>query len=57
MGSSGSARRVRREATIIRFHAERLPSGLYRHRARKLVMTVQGEQVGVRWNSPPPRPS
>jgi hypothetical protein len=42
-------RRPRREATIIRFEAERLASGLYRHRAVKLVMTLKGEQIGVRW--------
>ncbi|MHC4816948.1 MAG: hypothetical protein ACYTF8_02640 [Planctomycetota bacterium] len=48
-GSGGRARRPRRDATIIRFEAERLPSGLYRHRAVKLIMTVKGEQTGVRW--------
>ncbi|MHC4970907.1 MAG: hypothetical protein ACYTG3_01105 [Planctomycetota bacterium] len=48
-GSGGRVRRPRRDATIIRFHAERLASGLYRHRAVKLIMTVKGEQTGVRW--------
>ena len=57
MGSSGSGGRVqrpRREATIVRFRAERLASGLYRHRAVKLIMTLRGEQVGVRWRNSPP---
>lgn len=48
-GNDGRVRRPRRDATIIRFRTERLPSGLYRHRARKLIMTIKGEQVGVRW--------
>jgi len=42
-------RRPRREATIVRFQAERLPSGLYRHRAVKIIMTLNGQQIGVRW--------
>ncbi|MHC4134716.1 MAG: hypothetical protein ACYTDU_10345 [Planctomycetota bacterium] len=52
MGSSGSGGRVhrpRREATIVRFQAERLASGLYRHRAVKFIMMMKGEQTGVRW--------
>ena len=48
-GSDGRVRRPRREATSIRFEAERLASGLYRHRAVKLIMTLKGEQTGVRW--------
>ncbi len=47
--NDGRMRPPRRDATIIRFQSERLPSGLYRHRARKLIMTLKGEQVGVRW--------
>jgi hypothetical protein len=32
--------RPRRNATIVRFRAQRLPSGLYRHRAVKILVTV-----------------
>jgi hypothetical protein len=44
MGSSGSGgriRRPRREATIVRFEAKRLASGLYQHRATKLLVKLR----------------
>ncbi|MHC4550004.1 MAG: hypothetical protein ACYTEZ_14625 [Planctomycetota bacterium] len=53
MGDAGGARArtPRREADIVRFETERLRSGLYRHRAVKFIMLLNGQQIGVRWGS------
>ena len=43
-GGDGSRKR-RKEADLVRFRAERLASGLFRHRAAKFIMELPGRKA------------